>query len=72
MFSFERKTINSLQLALALSAVGYLGIVAGLIWPIAGYLGFAALTSGLVMLLVKRSVLDRMRDFCSELRGFFA
>ena len=58
MSIFERKTIHSMQVALGLAGFGYLGFVAGLIWPFANYLGFAALAAGVVLLLIKKTDLD--------------
>ena len=55
MSIFERKTIHSMQVALGLAGFGYLGFVAGLIWPFANYLGFAALAAGVVLLLIKKT-----------------
>ncbi len=72
MSIFERKTIHSMQVALGLAGFGYLGFVAGLIWPFANYLGFASLAAGVVLLLIKKTDLDRLRSLVSGFGGHSA
>ena len=57
-----------MQVALGLAGFGYLGFVAGLIWPF----GFAALAAGVVLLLIKKTDLDRLRSLVSGFGGHSA
>lgn len=62
MLYFERKTLRTIIFALGLAGLGYLGFVAGLIWPAANYLSVLFLLSGFLILTLRKDQVSRVKE----------